>query len=176
VLAAVAVSLANTLSLYLWRESCACRSLYTDITYWTPGMQTSATTCYAISSGSVQQNPSPSDVILYEAGGPVPGWLSWFGEMGIGLPLIHEVGVTGFRACYWSFNWGRIVLQNVTIFASLPEIYPEMLYKDLTVTQTGERGRSLCVRWVPAESTGASEACQPGRSDVTMMRLRQCRL
>jgi hypothetical protein len=47
----------------------------------------------------------------------VPGWLEWFGELGIGLPLTqgYDSVYGDVRVCYWHLNWGRILLQNVSI-------------------------------------------------------------
>jgi hypothetical protein len=77
------------------------------------------------------------------AGGPVPGWLSWVGELGIGLPLVHGVGTFGLHICYWSLNWGRVVLQNVTVYGIWT-----WDYSNLTVVGAGgwvgEWGRRAC--------------------------------
>jgi hypothetical protein len=53
---------------------------------------------------------------------PIPEWLHWLGELGIGLPMLlssqwslsKQVRMS-FKVCSWSLNWGRVVLQNVTI-------------------------------------------------------------
>jgi hypothetical protein len=68
------------------------------------------------------------------------------GELGIGLPLLASMdygdyGFNGFygpivTACYWHLNWGRILLQNVTIIA-VDKYGAQDLGASLIVPETG---------------------------------------
>jgi hypothetical protein len=67
----------------------------------------------------------------------VPGWLEWLGELGIALPLLMRSGnsLTNLRICYWSLNWGRVVLHNVTLYGVY--MHPEWMQAPFVVVETG---------------------------------------
>jgi hypothetical protein len=102
-------------------------ALYTDPTtcsasHDNPSPRQGASAGQGINSNSTAGKPSAT---------PVPGWLEWLGELGIGLPLIqnYDLYSNEIHVCYWRLNWGRVLLQNVTISQQLffrqPTIVPE---------------------------------------------------
>jgi hypothetical protein len=76
-----------------------------------------ATSSQSPSSPRPPPPPSASPGFQIPAG-KVPGWLQWLGEIGIGLPLLQSSNGQSsikFKVCSWSLNWGRVLLQNVSI-------------------------------------------------------------
>jgi hypothetical protein len=84
----------------------------------------------------------------------VPGYLEWLGELGIGLPLIQSSSSPGayISFCYWSFNWGRIVLQNVTVQGTKPYGSGLVMRAPMVVTETGGQHFPACTPGIPDNS------------------------
>jgi hypothetical protein len=140
------------MSCHLLMFICMCRARFlAPITV--PGMYVNATTCRAtlqpsnpnLGNRSVTSGPATNTTGLaagpYSQFVPVPGWLAWLGEMGIGLPLLQYVDSlkSNVTVCYWSLNWGRIVLQNVTLLDVSPQSARFLFNTMFTVPETGRR-------------------------------------
>jgi hypothetical protein len=106
-------------ALYLNGLVLAHRSGYLSID-WVPGLFTDSAPCSASlqppSPDKSQSNSSSTAGRSATSATPVPGSMEWFGELGIGLPLLQNVAFyLTPRVCYWRLNWGRILLQNVSV-------------------------------------------------------------
>jgi hypothetical protein len=129
------------------------RTWFMDPDYMTPGLFTDPDTCAA----SLQPAPGSSDSSSTPVTGnsssnaagdaalqteDVPGWMAWIGELGLGLPLLTGMDITGpsLTFCYWHLNWGRILLQNVTILGVDNDWATYAYKRTMTVPTTGTVG------------------------------------